>query len=153
MCANWCSWLGRGSGVAPMSSTTIGPSREGSGCTIAGPEHARQAAQLEQARREHGARRAGRDGGLGASLAHEAHAGDDGGVVALARGARRLLVVQDHVRRVHDLDLRIVAHERLELLRGTAEQHAQISARHRGARSRDDLAPGPGRCPSRQARR
>ena len=36
MCANWCSWLGRGSGVAPMSSTTIGPFHDGSGWTIAG---------------------------------------------------------------------------------------------------------------------
>ena len=31
----------------------------------------------------------------------------------------------DHVRGVHDLDLRVVAHERLELRRRTAQQHAQ----------------------------
>ena len=58
MWANWCSWLGRGSGVAPMSSTTIGPFQDGSGCTIAGRRTPGQPAQLEQPGCEHGARRA-----------------------------------------------------------------------------------------------
>ena len=80
-------------------------------------QHARQAPQLEQPGGQHGAGRPGRDGGLGAALAHEAHACDDRGVGALARGARGLLVVRDHVGRVDDLDLRVVAHERLELRR------------------------------------
>ena len=101
-------------------------------------QDARQPAQLEQAGRQHCTRRARRDGRLRPPLAHEAHAGDDRGIAALARSARRLLVVEDQPGGVHDLELGHARDERVEHRGRPAHEHAQVAVRDRVTCARDD---------------
>ena len=107
-------------------------------------QHARQAAQLEQAGGQHGARsrRPRRRPRARPSCTRRMHVTTEAS--SRSRAARAgSSSCEITYGRVHDLDLGVVAHERLELGRRTAQQHAQVAARHRVARSRDDRLRAP----------
>ena len=143
----------RDPGVAPMSSTTIGPFQDGSGCTIAG--------RRTPGRRRNSSRPAASTAPVGPA---------ETAACAVPSRTRRMHVTTEASSRsraaragssscaitpgrVHDLDLRHVAHERLEQRRRTAHEHAQVAARHRVARSRDDRVRAPVAAHRVQARR
>ena len=99
--------LGARIGVAPKSSTTIGPSHDGSGCTIAGRSTPGRRRSSSSAGGQHGAGRPGRDGAPGARPrargAARARREESSRSRAARAGSSSCAITCG---RVHDLDLR-----------------------------------------------